>query len=125
MMKRRYGIFALLLILAGGHPLGAQTPLLEELDDQAAAAMRAFEVPGLAIAVVKDGQVVLTQGFGVRTLGSTEPVTPATLFQVASNSKAVTTAALAMLVDEGRLAWDDRVIDHLPWFRLYDPYVTR
>jgi CubicO group peptidase (beta-lactamase class C family) len=88
-------------------------------------ALKTFDVPGIAIAIVKDGKVVAAQGFGVRQLGDPAPVTGKTLFEVASNSKAFTSAALAMLVDEGKLAWDDPVIKHLPSFAMYDAYVTR
>src|SRR5690554_6892843 len=83
-----------------------------------------FEVPGLALAVVQGDEVLLAKGYGVRVMGSTEPVNAQTLFPIASNSKAFTGAALAMLVDEGKIEWQDPVIEHLPWFRLADPYVT-
>lgn len=83
-----------------------------------------FEVPGIAVAVVKDGEVVFEGGWGVRELGRPERVDQHTQFAIASNTKAFTAAALAVLVDEGRLAWDDRVVEHLPWFRMSDPYVT-
>lgn len=83
-----------------------------------------FEVPGIAIAVVKDGEVVLERGWGVRELGKPGAVDARTLFAIASNTKAFTAASLAMLADEGRLSMDDRVIDHLPGFRMSDPYVT-
>ena len=86
--------------------------------------MKTFDVPGIAIAVVKDGKVIATQGFGVRKLGEPGPVDGKTLFEIASNSKAFTAAALAMLVDEGKLAWDDPVTRHLPDFQMYDAYVT-
>jgi len=86
--------------------------------------MKTFDVPGIAIAVVKDGKVVATRGFGVRKLGEAATVDAKTLFEVASNSKAFTAAALAMLVDEGKLAWDDPVTKHLPDFQMYDAYVT-
>jgi CubicO group peptidase (beta-lactamase class C family) len=86
--------------------------------------MKTFDVPGIAIAVVKDGKVVATRGFGVRKLGQAAPVDAKTLFEIASNSKAFTAAALAMLVDEGKLAWDDPVTKHLPDFQMYDAYVT-
>ena len=88
-------------------------------------ALKTFDVPGIAIAIVKDGKVVATQGFGVRRLGDPAPVTANTLFEIASNSKAFTAAALAQLVDEGKLGWDDPVISHLPDFRMYDGYVTQ
>jgi CubicO group peptidase (beta-lactamase class C family) len=87
--------------------------------------MKEFEVPGIAVLVVKDGQVVLSKGYGVRKLGEPAAVTPKTLFGVASNTKAFTAAALAMLVEEGKLKWDDAVTEHLPEFQMADPYVTR
>jgi CubicO group peptidase (beta-lactamase class C family) len=94
------------------------------LDADVARAMKLFDVPGIAIAVVKDGKVVAARGFGVRKLGAPDKVDAKTLFEVASNSKAFTAAALAMLVDEGKLAWDDPVTKHLPDFQMYDAYVT-
>ncbi len=94
------------------------------LDADVARVMKTFDVPGIAIAIVKDGKVVATRGFGVRKLGNPAPVDAKTLFEVASNSKAFTAAALAMLVDEGKLAWDDPVTKHLPDFQMYDAYVT-
>jgi len=95
-----------------------------DLDADVARVMKTFDVPGIAIAIVKDGKVVATRGFGVRKLGEPAPVDATTLFEVASNSKAFTAAALAMLVDEGKLAWDDPVTKHLPDFQMYDAYVT-
>jgi CubicO group peptidase (beta-lactamase class C family) len=87
--------------------------------------MAGFRTPGVAVAIVKDSKVLFSKGFGVRRLGSPERVDEDTLFGIASNTKAFTAAALAMLVDEGKIKWDDRVIDHLPGFRMSDPYVTR
>jgi len=97
----------------------------EYLDTVVERARKEFEVPGIAVAVVKDGHVVAAKGYGVRKLGEPAPVTANSLFRIASNTKAFTTAALAILVDEGKLHWDDRVIDHMPSFQMYDPYVTR
>lgn len=126
-LVRAVSVLVFPVALASATPAAAQerpfTPA--QLDAQVVRALREFQVPGLAIAVVKDGRVVVERGWGVRALGEPAPVTEHTLFQIASNSKAFTTGALAMLVDEGKLAWDDRVIDRLPWFRLSDPYVTR
>ena len=96
-----------------------------ELEQDVKRTMKAFDVPGIAIAVVKDGQVVAARGFGVRKLGEPAKVDGKTLFEIASNSKAFTAAALAMLVDEGKLKWDDPVVKHLPDFQMYDAYVTR
>ena len=95
-----------------------------DLDADVARSMKTFDVPGMAIAIVKDGKVIAARGFGVRTLGVSAPVDGKTLFEVASNSKLFTAAALAMLVDEGKLAWDDPVTKHLPDFQMYDGYVT-
>src|SRR5258708_19073417 len=86
--------------------------------------MRTFEVPVIALAVVKDNKVVVGKGYGVRRVGEATPVDENTLFGIGSNTKAFTTAALAMLVDEGKLAWDDPVYERLPGFQMYDPYVS-
>jgi len=97
----------------------------QDLDAFAGRVLKEFEVPGLAVAIVKDGKIVLSKGYGVRKLGDPTPVDENTLFGIASNTKAFTAAALAMLVDEGKITWDDPVTKHLPAFQLYDPYVTR
>ncbi|OYZ14004.1 MAG: serine hydrolase [Sphingomonadales bacterium 28-64-96] len=81
--------------------------------------------PGVAIAIVENGKTTMAKGWGVRQLGSTAPVDADTTFQTGSTGKAVTAAALAILVDEGKIRWDDPVIRHMPWFRMYDPWVTR
>jgi len=96
-----------------------------DLDSYAARTLKEFEVPGMAVAIVKDGKLVLAKGYGVRKMGESSPVDENTLFGIASNTKAFTAAALAILADEGKLAWDDPVIKHLPSFAMYDPYVTR
>jgi len=95
-----------------------------ELDAWVEQVRERFEVPGIAIAVVQDGQVLLERGWGVRELGQPAKVDGHTLFAIASNTKAFTAASLSMLADEGKLSLDDRVTDHLPWFRMSDPYVT-
>lgn len=87
-------------------------------------ALKTFRTPGLAVAVVKDGQTVFVGGFGERDISRHKPLDGNTLFRIASTTKAFTTAALAILVDEGKLDWDDKVIDILPEFRMYDPWVT-
>ena len=103
-------------------PVGARPA---DIDRLAARIQRTFDVPGMAVAIVKDGKVLFAKGYGVRALGTPGAVDGDTLFGIGSNTKAFTVAALAMLVDEGKLSWDDKVIDRLPGFRLYDPYVTR
>ncbi|MGO2075081.1 MAG: serine hydrolase domain-containing protein, partial [Pseudoalteromonas sp.] len=89
------------------------------------ASMARFDVPGMAVAIVENDKVILAKGFGISNLETGSKVNKDTLFGIASNTKAFTSAALAKLIDEGKLSWDDKVIDHLPEFRLYDPYVTR
>lgn len=95
------------------------------LDSVVEHTLKEFNVPGIAVGIIKDGQLVLAKGYGVRRLGDPAPVTADTLFGVASNTKAFTAASLAMLVDQGKLGWDDPVIQYLPAFQMYDPYVTR
>jgi CubicO group peptidase (beta-lactamase class C family) len=118
-------LLAVLLVCAAPLPTGAQTGLPADLDAVVERTRKTFDVPGIAVAVVKDGRVVYAKGFGVRRVGDPAPVGPDTLFGIASNTKAFTTAAIAMLAEEGKLAWDDRVVDRLPGFRLYDPYVSQ
>jgi CubicO group peptidase (beta-lactamase class C family) len=84
-------------------------------------ALQAWEVPGVAVAIVYNGKVVYLEGHGVKALGRPDRVTPDTIFPLASSSKCFTSAAMALLVDEGKLGWDDPVRKHLPWFRLADP----
>lgn len=112
-------------LLALAHPAAAQPAPLQGLDDYVTAAMEAWNVPGLALAVIADGEVVHARGYGVRDVRTGAPVDENTLFAVGSTSKAFTSAALGLLVDEGRLSWDDRVIDHIPWFAMHDAYATR
>lgn len=101
------------------------TSLPSDLDRFVARVMETFQVPGVALAVVKDGKVLAAKGYGVRTLGEPTPVDARTLFGIASNTKAFTATALALLVEEGKLEWDAPVIRYLPDFALYDPFVTR
>ena len=98
---------------------------LRGLDAYTAKAVADWKVPGLAIAVVKDGRIVFAKGYGVREIGRPAPVDTQTLFAIGSTTKAMTAASIGMLVDEGKLKWDDRVTKILPSFQLADPYVTR
>ncbi|MBV9726581.1 MAG: beta-lactamase family protein, partial [Gammaproteobacteria bacterium] len=82
-------------------------------------------VPGMAVAIVEGDRVTFAKGFGIQALGKPAPVDADTIFPTGSTGKAVTVAALAILVDQGKIGWDDRVIDHLPGFQMYDPWVTR
>jgi CubicO group peptidase (beta-lactamase class C family) len=84
-----------------------------------------FGVPGVTIAIVEDGKVTFAHGWGVRDITTNQPVDADTIFFTGSTGKAFTNAALATLVDEGKIKWDDKVIDHMPDFRMWDPWVTR
>ena len=126
MIKNRLLALALSALIPGLHGVKAQTPsaLPQGLDNYITQVMKTFEVPGLCIAIVKDGKPILTKGYGTKKLGSTDHVNEHTLFPIASNSKAFTATILAMLVEEKKLDWDKPVIDYLPWFRMSDAYVT-
>jgi CubicO group peptidase (beta-lactamase class C family) len=123
----RPGILAALLAVALGLPaaVDAAQPALSDLDSYARTAMAQWKAPGLAIAVVKDGRVVIARGYGVRELGKPDRVNADTLFDIGSNTKAFTAAALGTLVSTGKLRWDDPVVRYVPAFRLESPYVTR
>lgn len=129
-MKRWHLVAAPLLSIVGVGLAEAQSarvtpPDLKAFDRYVTQAARDWRVPGLAVAVVKDDSVVFAKGYGVLDLTKPGPATEHTRFAIGSTTKAMTSAALGMLVDDGKLRWDDRVIDHLPDFRLFDPYVTR
>ncbi len=102
----------------------ADEPPLSGLDSYVESAMRDWETPGLSLAVVKDGKVVAVKGYGIRRLGGGDTVDANTVFAAASITKTFASAAVATLIADGKMAWDDRVIDHLPDFRLHDPYAT-
>lgn len=97
---------------------------IAEIDAYAQTVLTTHGGPGMAIAVIKDDKVAFAKGYGTRELGKDAPVNENTVFAIASNSKAFTTASLAILVDEKKLAWDDKVSKYLPDFQLYDPWVT-
>lgn len=116
---------AAVLLLASPAPAQKNaSKQLKELDAYFQQARKNWDIPGMAIAIVKDGEVVHAKGYGVANVDTQAPATANTLFAVASNTKAFTSAALAMLVDEGKLSWDDKVQQYLPFFQLYDPYVS-
>jgi len=96
-----------------------------QVDSLVRKALVTFDVPGIAVAIVKDGKVIHSKGYGVRSLNTKELVNENTFFGIASNSKAFTAAGLGILVDEGKLNWDDKVVDLIPGFKLYNPYVTQ
>jgi CubicO group peptidase (beta-lactamase class C family) len=106
-------------------PPAAAGLAVADLDTYARKVLADWHAPGVAIAVVKDNKVILMRGYGVREIDKPEPIDEHTVFDIASCSKAFTVAALAILVDEGKVRWTDPVTKYLPAFQLYDPYVTR
>src|SRR4051794_30303711 len=112
----RIRLLALCLLLS----VGARGADLAAIDAYCRKAVADWNTPGLAIAIVQDDRVVLTRGFGVREFNKPEPVTENTLFAIASNSKAFTAAGVAILVNQKKLKWDDRVQVTLPWFQVFD-----
>ncbi|TWJ03328.1 CubicO group peptidase (beta-lactamase class C family) [Mucilaginibacter frigoritolerans] len=122
---RHVAVFTLLLLSATVLNLKAQNISPDQLKQLVDRSMRTFNVPGIAVTIVKNGQVVSDRGYGVRSITSGAPVDSNTLFGIASNSKAFTTAALGILVNEGKLRWDDKLIKYIPEFKMYDDYVTK
>ncbi|WP_118193962.1 serine hydrolase [Albibacterium indicum] len=115
-------IFSLLLT---SNSLWAQGLSEQQIDSIAEKTLATFNVPGIAVAVIKDGEIVHSKGYGVRSIESKKKVDENTLFGVASNTKAFTAASLGILVDQGKITWDTKVTDIIPEFKLYDAYVTR
>jgi CubicO group peptidase (beta-lactamase class C family) len=120
-------VLIFLLTVLSFVPASAQSydAQIAEIDAYAQKALQDWHVPGFALAIVKDDQVIFAKGYGVRELGKPEKVDDGTLFAIASNSKAFTAAAIGLLVDEGKVNWDDPVTKYLPWFQMPDAYVTR
>jgi CubicO group peptidase (beta-lactamase class C family) len=115
----------LLITVLSGIAAFAQSADWNSLDPYIRSTMPQWEVPGLAIAVIKNDEIVFQNTYGVKTKGGSEPIDTNTLFAIGSASKAFTAASLGMLVDEGKLKWDDPVNKYLPDFQVQDPYVTR
>ncbi len=107
--------------VAAQQDIAAQVAKLDQFIENA---RQTWKVPGLSVGIVHDGKIVLNKGYGIRRDGSNDLVTSDTLFAIASNTKAFTTAALSILVERGKLNWDDRVRQHLPYFELYDSFVS-
>ena len=126
---RRGALIACAMSLGANAFAVAQKPTapatIRDFDAYVAKAMKDWQVPGMAIAVVRNDSIVFAKGYGVRKLGDPTPIDPQTIFAIGSASKAFTAAAVAMLVDDGKMKWDDPVTAYLPGFQLYDTYATR
>ena len=118
----RYILAFVLLIFAVAGPASAQPP---DIDAYVARVMKAFDIPAVSLAIVQGGKVVHAKGYGVRRMGEPAPADARTNFGIASNTKVFTAVALGMLAEEGKLQWDAPVVRYLPWFQMWDPYVTR
>ena len=104
---------------------GRVQELILDIEAYITSGMKGFDVPGLAIGIVANNRLIYAKGFGVRSKSNGLPVDTRTVFQIGSNTKAFLTATMAIMVDRGKLRWDDRVVDLYPEFRLKDPWVTR
>lgn len=121
-IKMVFSLFTFLFIATNIYPQQAK---LDKIDTYIQQAMKDWKMPGFAVAIVKNDTVIFAKGFGVRDVRTNEPVDENTNFMIASCSKAFTTASLSRLVDQGKLKWDDPVIKYLPYFHMYDPWVTK
>ncbi len=127
MHRKNYTLSILFLgfLLLTGNWAFSQALTPQQIDSVVEKARATFNVPGMAVAVLKDDSIVLQKGYGIQSIKTQKPVDTKTLFGVASNTKAFTTAALAQLVDAEKITWDTPVTDIIPEFKLYDAYVTR
>ncbi len=125
-MKIKSAFFLILLAsFTLNTALSQESPQEKGLNSMIIQGMKDWKVPGLTTVVVKDGEVVFKNVYGVKDLKSQMPVDGATLFSMASTTKAIVSMALGILVDQGKLSWEDKVQKHLPDFQLSDPYITR
>jgi len=123
-MKKRNLLISSVICLFIGHSLFGQVLNSKQIDSLVYKAMNISPSVGIAVAVVKDGKVIHSKGYGIKSIENKNKVDEHTLFAIASNSKAFTAAALAILVDEGALKWNDKVVDHVSEFKMYNDYVT-
>ena len=123
-MKKSSVAIIIIILLSLSVTSKSQVISAAQIDSLVALTLKTFDVPGIAVGIIKDGKLIHAKGYGVRSLRTLQKVDENTLFGIASNSKAFTAAALGMLIDEDKLKWDDKVTDYIPEFKMYDPYVT-
>jgi len=121
----RYSLSLVVFLSFAFSSLFAQESLPNNFDSWVEESRKDWKIPGMAVGIVKGGKVVYAKGFGEKRLGSGTPVDANTIFSIASVSKNITAAALGILVDEGKIDWDDKITKHIPWFQLKDPWVTQ
>jgi len=128
-MKKTFYVLSIASVCFLGNLYAAElehlTQTITTFEKYAAKAMKDWEVPGMAIAIVKDDKIVYAEGFGIKEMGSPDKIDPHTIFQIGSISKSFTAALVGMEIDNKHLKWDDSVVNHLPDFRMNDPWVTR
>lgn len=122
---KRFQIALLVCVSLFSFSLFSQESLPENFDSWIESSREDWKIPGMAVGIVKNGEVIYAKGFGEKRLGSDEMVDANTIFSIASVSKNITAAALGILVDEGKINWDDKITKHIPWFQLKDPWVTQ
>lgn len=118
--KNSFNLFLFLFSIS----LFAQEIPESRVDAVVQQSLKAFNVPGISVGIVHNGQIILAKGYGLANINTGEKVNSATNFGIASNSKAFTTTALALLVDQEKLNWDDKVKKYIPEFKMYNDYVT-
>jgi len=125
-MKNLLLLLIVVMLIPGR--ISAQTnhekEILATLDQFYEKTQKEWEIPGMSVAIVKDGKVIFSKGYGVKEAGKNDPPDGNTLYAIASNSKAFTATIIGQLVDEGKCAWDDKVQKYLPWFEVYDPVIS-
>ena len=119
-MKRNFSLLFVLVSLMAFAQIEEK-----KLDELIQNTLKTFDVPGMSVGIIKDGKMVYAKGFGINSLTTKQKMDENTLVGIASNSKGFTGTALAMLADEGKLNFDDKVTKFIPEFRMYDPYVTQ
>lgn len=123
-MTRKQILFLFGFFISSFFILNSQN-LPDDLDEWLESSRKEWNIPGMAVGVVKDGKVVYAKGFGTKQLGKQEEVDANTIFGIASVSKNITAAALGILVDRRIIDWDDKIIEHIPWFQLKDSWITQ
>lgn len=123
--RRALSAGALLLFVASPASGQKKGDPLAGLDASIEKVRESFHIAGLAVGIVRNDSLIYAKGFGEKEIGKGDRVTPTTVFAIGSNTKSFTATAAAMLVDDGKLRWDDKVTRWLPGFQLYDPYITR
>ena len=123
-MKKALPFLAITLLLVNFSFANPPETTIKELDAYYEQVLKDWDLPGMVIGIVKDGELIFSKGYGVMEVGKAGAPDENSLFAIASNTKAFTASMLAMLVQEGKISWNDKVRQYLPWFEVYDPWVS-